>query len=72
VVKLWDVAVRDEVQTLEPHAGPVRSMQFSADGKALAACADCSAGIPEVFLRRASGDDIISAADAEVRSVHRH
>jgi WD40 repeat protein len=72
VVKLWDMAVRDEVQTLEPHAGPVRSMQFSADGKALATCADRSAGIAEVFLRRAAGDHIFSAADPGVRSVHRH
>jgi hypothetical protein len=51
------VAAREELLTLEPHAGPVRALRFSPDGRTLASCADRSDGTSEVFLWRAAGDD---------------
>lgn len=40
IVRLWDVASRNELATLDAHLGPVHAVDFSPDGMLLATASE--------------------------------
>lgn len=63
VVKLWDVAAREELLTLGPHSGSISAIRFSPDGRNLATCGVRPDGTAEVLLWRAPEDSLTPAAN---------
>lgn len=62
-VKLWDVAMGEELVTLRGFHGPVSMMGFSPDGKALATLSTRGVGQPsEIKLWRAAQEGLVVAA----------
>ena len=57
-VKLWDVAMGEELLTLDGYRGGPWAMRFSPDGKSLATISSPGPGKPsEIILWRASEED---------------
>jgi WD40 repeat protein len=53
-VRLWNVAVGQELLTLHGHTGPVHSVAFAPNGRSLASCGDGPDGSIEVIVWHAA------------------
>jgi WD40 repeat protein len=52
-VRLWDLAIAQELFSLEGHTGKVHAVAFSADGRTLASGGESADGQGELFLWQA-------------------
>ncbi|MCE2413819.1 WD40 repeat domain-containing protein [Candidatus Poribacteria bacterium] len=58
-VEIWDLETQRVIHTYEPHAGDVRSLTFSSDGKTLYTSSGLASRIGEVRVWNVSSEELI-------------
>ena len=66
-VEIWDLETQRVIYTYEPHAGEVRSLTFSSDGRALYTSSGLASRSGEVRVWDVSSEELIKSFEIQRR-----